>query len=92
MTDIPAKPKRKRARSPLDHDPAVLRQYRIAAGLTLPELAKQAEISKGHLSEVENGTRNPSPKLLTRLARELRCEAIDLLANRSNLIANRNAS
>lgn len=89
MTDSRPTQRRTRARFPLDHDPRRLRQRRLAAGLTLPELAELAQVSKGHLSEVENGTRNPSPRLLGRLARELRCEIMDILANQPNLVANR---
>lgn len=73
-------PRRANARRPIDHDPTKLRTRRVAAGLTLPDLAKRAEVSKGHLCEVENGSRNPSPPLLARLARELGCEIADLLA------------
>lgn len=77
------RPPRARARHPLDHEPAALRTERIKAGKSLTELAEAAGISKGYLSELEKGTRNPSPHVLGRLARELRCEVADLMAKQA---------
>lgn len=76
-------PRRAQARRPLDHDPATLRTRRVEAGLTGAELAQRAEISAGHLSELESGSRNASPPVLARLARELGCEIRDLTAKRA---------
>jgi transcriptional regulator with XRE-family HTH domain len=70
---------RAQPRNPLDHDPAKLRRRRVEAGLTATELAARAECSTGHLSELEAGTRNPSPPLLASLARELGCKTADLM-------------
>ena len=75
-----AEQRRVAARDPLDHDPAELRRRRIAAGLAQADVAERAGTSAGHLSELERGTRNPSPALLARLAGVLGCEIADLLA------------
>ncbi len=61
-----------------------IRDLRIAKGLTLPELADKAEISKGYLWRIEesgekgDGTR-PSGKTLTKLADALGLSADQLL-------------
>lgn len=74
--------RRAAARSPLDHDPVELRRRRIEAGRTLIDVAAAADISAGHLSELESGTRNPSPPLLLRLAETLGCTTTDLMPRR----------
>ena len=49
-----------------------LRQLREDHGLTLTELARQAMVSKGYLSMIENGTRRDvSPPVVARLAAAL---------------------
>ena len=70
------------AKFPLDHDPEKLRDRRINAGREQAEVAAAAGISAGYLSELENGTRNPSPPVLARLAVALKCEVSDLRAKR----------
>lgn len=72
-------PERARPRQPLDHNPAKLRRRRVEAGLNLTELAKRAGCSVSHLSELESGTRNPSPALLSTIAAELGCKTADLM-------------
>jgi DNA-binding transcriptional regulator YiaG len=49
----------------LDHDPESLVWARKQAGLTQKELAEQLGISAGHMSEIESGKRNLTPKNLT---------------------------
>lgn len=44
-----------------------LRRARIAAGMTLPELATKAHLSKGLLSDIENGKGNPCLDTLHKL-------------------------
>jgi transcriptional regulator with XRE-family HTH domain len=59
-------------------DPArarTLRDRRRAQGLKLSELALLLGVSISHLSNVEYGTRAPSPDLLARAGRALGCEA-----------------
>ena len=52
-------------------DGAAVRQLREAAGLSLTELARRAGITKGYLSLIEHGKRNPRPAVVTRLAAAL---------------------
>jgi transcriptional regulator with XRE-family HTH domain len=72
-------PERARPRQPLDHDPAKLRRRRVETGLTAKELASRVECSASHLSELESGTRNPSPPLLSAIAEALGCKSADLM-------------
>ena len=48
-----------------------IRQHRQKLGYTQERLAAEATISKGFLSEVETGTRNPSAEYLLRIANAL---------------------
>ncbi|HEY9293380.1 MAG TPA: helix-turn-helix transcriptional regulator, partial [Microlunatus sp.] len=41
-----------------------LREVRVSRGLSLSELARQAGIGKGSLSEIETGRRNPTLETL----------------------------
>lgn len=77
---MPSTTRRAGARHPLDHDPATLRDRRVEAGLTQAAAAAKADISAGHLCELEGGSRNPSPPVLARLAAVLGCEVADLRA------------
>lgn len=72
-------PTRSRPKTPLDHEPAKLRRCRFEAGFSLGRLAGAVGCSPGHLSELENGSRNPSPELLLRLSRALDCKPKDLM-------------
>ncbi|MEU3346371.1 helix-turn-helix transcriptional regulator [Streptomyces sp. NPDC006700] len=63
----------------LNQDPARLRRRRVEAGLTQKDLARLAEVTKGHMSLVEGGRRGASPALLKRLAGALNCEIADLM-------------
>lgn len=64
---------------PLSQDPERVRRRRIEAGLNLPALAAKAAMSKGHLSNIENGKVSPTAKTLGRLAAALDCEIADLM-------------
>lgn len=75
------------ARNPLDHDPSALRDRRVEAGLTQAQVAAAAHISAGHLSELEGGTRNPSPPVLKRLAIALGCEVAEIRAAKQEVNA-----
>ena len=44
---------------------------RLSRGMTQKELAEATGIAQGEISKLENGTRNPSIKLLRRLAEGL---------------------
>lgn len=49
-----------------------LKYFRIMADLTLEALAEQAEVSIGHLSHLENGSRdNPSKETMEKIAAAL---------------------
>lgn len=48
-----------------------IRQQRQKLGYTQERLASEADMSKGFLSEVETGTRNPSAEYLLRMANAL---------------------
>ncbi|MDG4832383.1 helix-turn-helix transcriptional regulator [Solwaraspora sp. WMMD1047] len=75
---MPQATRRAGARHPLDHDPVALRNRRVDAGRTQFDVATAAGISPGHLSELESGTRNPSPPVLAALAKVLGCAITDL--------------
>ncbi|MEO8924538.1 MAG: XRE family transcriptional regulator [Caldimonas sp.] len=57
-----------------------LRRRRLAAGLTLEQLASKAGFGKGYLSRIENGKKMPPIATLSRLADVLGTEAASLLA------------
>lgn len=68
---------------PLLIDPEEVRRRRVAAGLTLPELADQTGLSRGYLSDIENGKKSPSAVTLRVLAPALGCEIEDLMPPRA---------
>lgn len=59
-----------------------IKEIREKRGLTQEQLAKKAEISKGFLSDVENGKRNIGSQGLLRIANELGASLDYLLAGR----------
>lgn len=63
----------------MNEDPKAFRRRRIAAGLSVTDLAEKAGVSKSHLSGVERGTAGFSPKNLKAIADVLGCEVHDLL-------------
>lgn len=56
-----------------------VRRRRLAAGLTLEQLAEASGVSTTMLSEVERSVKNPTVKLAYQIARALRCSLTDLL-------------
>jgi transcriptional regulator with XRE-family HTH domain len=58
-----------------------IRTRRLAQGLTLAELARRAEVSKGYLSQLENSTDTPRPSadILYRIAFALGASVGELL-------------
>lgn len=57
-----------------------IRQKRLEQGLTLPELARMAQVSKGYLYELESGSAGrPSAATLYRIAKQLGATVADLL-------------
>ena len=57
-----------------------LRDLRLLKGLTLDELADQAEVSTSYLSRLESGSRRLNVDIITKLAKSLDCHPGDLLA------------
>jgi len=55
------------------------REYRIKSGLTQQELADKLNISKTHISNIENGLKDPSVKLLVHMAAALNTCPCNLL-------------
>lgn len=57
-----------------------LRAERIRVGLSVSELARQSGVSKGYISQIENGhVHSPSASKMTALARAIRCPLQNLL-------------
>jgi transcriptional regulator with XRE-family HTH domain len=52
-----------------------LREQRVAAELSLRQLAEQAGVSNPYLSQIERGLRRPSAEVLQQLAKALRISA-----------------
>src|SRR5690348_13786863 len=52
-----------------------LREQRLAASLSLRQLAEQAGVSNPYLSQIERGLRRPSAEVLQQLAKALRVSA-----------------
>ena len=55
-----------------------LREQRIAARLSLRQLAEQAGVSNPYLSQLERGLRRPSAEVLQQIAKALRISAEQL--------------
>lgn len=55
-----------------------LREQRVAAGVSLRQLAEQAGVSNPYLSQIERGLRRPSAEVLQQLAKALRISAEQL--------------
>lgn len=69
---------RRRAKHPLDHEPAGVTYARTSAGLTKTALAAQLGVSLSLVSEIESGTRNATPAMQRRMAEILRCPPVVL--------------
>lgn len=77
--DLPAAPAAQPAPTALSREPLFrealgmsLRAFRADKGVTLRELAKEARVSSGYISELERGRKEVSSELLASL-----CEALD---------------
>ena len=57
-----------------------LREARRARGLTIEQLAWQAEVDRGYLSRIESGSRAPSLMLLRHLAAHVGISLSELIA------------
>jgi transcriptional regulator with XRE-family HTH domain len=68
---------------PLDHEPAAVTYAREQAGLTKTQLAAACGVSLSLISEIEAGTRNATPGMLTKLAGALNCPRVVLERKRA---------
>lgn len=58
-----------------------LKDWRETRGLSLSELAVEAEVSLSYLSELEKGIKKPSAKIIGQLADALRVNVYTLISN-----------
>lgn len=67
------KPTKERYRpsGPLNHNPAAVREARIARGLTQPELGDKVGRKAAYICEIEAGSRDARPELLALIAAAL---------------------
>jgi len=56
----------------------IIKQQRIAVGLTLRELSTRSGVSLSHIGRIERGERSPSAHILQRIARPLGFEESEL--------------
>ena len=68
-----------------------LREQRLAAKLSLRQLAEQAGVSNPYLSQIERGLRKPSAEVLQQLAKALRVSA-ETLYVRAGLLTDDDAA
>lgn len=80
-------PTRGHRQSPLNHNPEALRWALTKSGLTQAELAARANVSRGLMSEIVNGTRNARQPTLEKIAAALNCPVVVLEAKRSSEVA-----
>ena len=57
----------------------VIKIKRIEKDLKVKELASRVEITEQYMSNIEHGKRNPSLKLLKKLAKELGCSVYEFI-------------
>lgn len=60
----------------------LVKHMREKAGMNQSQLAKKIGISQSHLSEIENGTKNPSIKVLEKLTEELGFSADEFIGGK----------
>ena len=65
----------------------VLRERRMARGMTLREVSKQARVSLGYISEIERGQKEASSELLASLCGALEAPLSDVLREVSDAVA-----
>jgi len=68
-------PKKSRVGMTVESLGSYLREQRVAAELSLRQLAEQAGVSNPYLSQIERGLRRPSAEVLQALAKALRISA-----------------
>lgn len=55
-----------------------IRYLRTSQYLSIEDLALEAEVNKNYLSDLERGTRNPSLKVISRIAKALKISVSEL--------------
>jgi transcriptional regulator with XRE-family HTH domain len=56
-----------------------LKELRIEAGMTQPELAEKADLSKGGVADIEQGRREPAWSTLVALCQALNVECTEFM-------------
>jgi len=56
-----------------------VRRFRLGASLSQEEMADRAKMHVSYLSGIENGNRNPTLEVISRLAKALKVEPWELL-------------
>lgn len=84
MSNRPTHIKRKREMRPrpervLNQDPRRLRRRRVAAGMSMTDLALKSGCSLSYLGQLERGEYSASAPVLAALAEALGCEITDLM-------------
>jgi transcriptional regulator with XRE-family HTH domain len=69
-------------RFPLNQEPEAVTYAREQAGLTMTAVARACGVSLSLISEIEKGTRNANPDLITTLAEVLNCPRVVLVRKR----------
>jgi transcriptional regulator with XRE-family HTH domain len=87
MSETKKASERRKAKSPLDHEPSALTWAREQAGLTRAALAEKIGVSAGLISEYEKGTRNAPPARIKQLASALNCPRVVLERKRLEVAA-----
>jgi transcriptional regulator with XRE-family HTH domain len=64
-----------------DLDPLKLRRRRMAAGLSITEMASRSGKSKGHICDLEGGRYGPSMDTVLLLVEVLGCTPSDLMTD-----------
>ena len=62
----------------------IIRQLRLAKGLTQEELAKMVDVTGSQISQIESGKRKPSFETLLKLGEALDCSSAYLLMGEKN--------
>lgn len=68
-------------------NPATLTALRVYAGFSQAELSRRSGVSQGHISELERGDKNASPKTIKKLAAGLNVPMAALFGGSSEGVA-----
>lgn len=64
----------------------VIKIKRIEKDLKVKELASKVDITEQYMSNIEHGKRNPSLKLLKKLAKELGCSVYEFIEEQGGVL------